>query len=179
MISEEKKSGLLLCKAHHAEFVGPGAAVGTFVEQECTAVIAIGSPEIVAVTTVEERQKAYSRRIQWLRWLEKIAKHPEPTQRAEKLFSNFQEFFGNHALTRLPDDVLGLLIGVLPATIAAARAHYHLTPFNPGKTALIYPSIEVAIIALGAHIPHTLEEQLASTTGSGQVESHYTLSYTA
>ncbi len=71
-ISEHKRSGLILCKPYRAEFAGPGAAVGTLVDQGCTAIIAIGSPEIIEIQTHEERQQAYGRRIQWIRWLQKL-----------------------------------------------------------------------------------------------------------
>ncbi|MBD2033786.1 hypothetical protein H6F76_01740 [Leptolyngbya sp. FACHB-321] len=121
-VSEHKRSGLIICKAHHAEFAGPGAAVGTLVEQACVSVIAIGAPEIVSVVTHQQRQTAYSRRIQWMRWLQKITDQPDAIERAEKLFASFEEFFGAQALNGLPDEVLALLIGVLPMTIAAVRS---------------------------------------------------------
>jgi hypothetical protein len=98
-VSEHKRSGLIICKAHHAEFAGPGAAVGTLVEQACVSVIAIGAPEIVSVVTHQQRQTAYSRRIQWMRWLQKITDHSDAIERAEKLFASFEEFFGAQALS--------------------------------------------------------------------------------
>ncbi len=124
-VSEQKRSGLILCKAHHAEFAGPGAAVGTLVEEACTQIIAIGAPDIIPVTTYKKRQNAYSRRIQWVRWLQKITEHPEAIQRAEKLFSSFEAFFGAQVLLGLSDEVLALLVGVLPTTIATVRSQYH------------------------------------------------------
>lgn len=123
-ISEHKRSGLIICKAHHAEFAGPGAAVDTLVEQAYVSVIAIGAPEIVSVVTYKQRQTAYSRRIQWIRWLQKITEHSDVIQRAEKLFASFEEFFGIQALMGLSDEVLALLIGVLPTTIATVRSHH-------------------------------------------------------
>lgn len=125
-VGEHKRSGLIICKAYHAEFAGPGAVVGTLVEQACVNVIAIGAPEIIPVVTHQQRQTAYSRRIQWNRWLQKITEHTDPIQRAEKLFASFEEFFGAQALTGLADEVLALLIGVLPSTIATVRLHYRL-----------------------------------------------------
>lgn len=126
-VSEHKRSGLIICKAHHAEFAGPGAAVGTLVEQACVSVIAIGAPEIVSVVTHQQRQTAYSRRIQWMRWLQKITDHPDAIERAEKLFASFEEFFGAQALIGLSDEVLALLIGVLPTTIATVRSQRPMT----------------------------------------------------
>jgi hypothetical protein len=123
-ISQQKKSGLILCKAYHAEFAGPGAAIGSSAEEQYTAVIAIGSPEIIEVTTHEERQSAYSRRIGWIRWLQKIVDNPDPIQRTEKLFSSFEEFFGRQILLDLPNEILAMLAGVLPETVARARLHH-------------------------------------------------------
>ncbi|HEY9617235.1 MAG TPA: hypothetical protein V6C64_10360 [Microcoleaceae cyanobacterium] len=123
-VGESKRSGLILCKQHYAEFAGPGAAVGSPAEQHYTAVIAIGSPEIVEVTTHEARQRAYSRRIQWVRWLHKIVDHPDPLQRVEKLFAGFDAFFGHEVLASLSDDILARLAGVLPQTVAALRTQH-------------------------------------------------------
>ncbi|MCL6433381.1 MAG: hypothetical protein K6T90_04055 [Leptolyngbyaceae cyanobacterium HOT.MB2.61] len=123
-ISQHKRSGLILCQPHYAEFAGPGAAVSTLVDQNCVAIIAIGSPEIVELASHDERQRAYSRRIQWIRWIQKITDHSDPIQRVEKLLSGFEAFFGNQVLASLSDDVLGLLAGVLPQTIAIARSQH-------------------------------------------------------
>jgi hypothetical protein len=123
-IGEQRKSGLILCKNHHAEFAGPGAAVGSPAEQNYCAVIAIGSPNLVPVTTSEERQKAYSRRIQWGRWLNRIVDNSDPILRAEKLFSSFEEFFGYQVAANLPDHVLAMLVGVLPQTIQLVRMQH-------------------------------------------------------
>ncbi len=149
-VSENKRSGLILCKANHAEFAGPGAAVGTLVEQACTSIIAIGAPEIVAVVTHKQRQTAYSRRIQWVRWLHKITEHPEPLQRAERLFSSLEAFFGAQVLTGLSDEVLALLIGVLPSTIATMRSQYRYSgqiddlSFTPSCTLMSFSSIHLS-----------------------------------
>lgn len=130
-ISEQRKSGLILCKQYHAEFAGPGAAVGSPAEQGYKAVIAIGSPNLVPVNTHEERQKAYSRRIQWGRWLNRIVDHTDPVQRAEKLFSSFEEFFDYQVAANLPDRVLAMMVGVLPQTIQMVRLQHR----NSGKSA--------------------------------------------
>ena len=122
-VSEQKRSGLILCKRYYAEFVGPGAAICGASEKDCDRIIIIGSPEVIEVTTHEARQQAYGRRIQWIRWLHRIVSAAEPQQRAEKLFSGFEEFFGSEVLVSIPDDVLALLAGVLPHTITILRSH--------------------------------------------------------
>ena len=123
-VSQQKKSGLILCKPYHAEFAGPGAAVNSLEEQPYLGVIAVGAPDLVQVKTYQDRQNAYSRRIQWIRWLQKIAEHQDPLQRAEKLLTNFEEFFGRDIVAQLPDVILSLLIGVFPQTISIARSQH-------------------------------------------------------
>jgi hypothetical protein len=122
VVGESKRSGLILCKSHYAEFAGPGAAIACPIEQGYESVLALGSPEIVEVSTYGDRQKAYSRRIQWLRWVNKIVAHPDPIQRTEKLFTGFKEFFGEQLLADIPNDVMALLAGVLPQTITQVRS---------------------------------------------------------
>jgi hypothetical protein len=124
-VSEQKKCGLILCKTYHADFAGPGAAVGSPVEQGYNVIIAIGSPELVPVETFEERHKAYGRRIQWMRWLERITNYSDPTVRVEKLLAGFEAFFSRQAVIDLPDEVLALLVGVLPQTVNAVRAQQY------------------------------------------------------
>jgi hypothetical protein len=150
-VSEHRKSGLILCQRFHAEFAGPGAAVFTSVEQPYTAVIAVGSPEVAPVMDYSDRQKAYSRRIQWIRWLEKIADSPQPTQRAEKLLYSFEAFFNTAILASLPDPVLALLAGVLPQTITSVRAqHRHMKPEDDFGPEPSRPSVCILN-------PHTLQ----------------------
>ncbi|MEX0271691.1 hypothetical protein AB3R30_21445 [Leptolyngbyaceae cyanobacterium UHCC 1019] len=121
-VGEKKRGGLILCKPHYAEFAGPGAAIACLTAPDYSFIIAIGAPELVEVTNPSDRQRAYSRRIQWVRWLQKIVFHPDPVQRAEKLFLGFEEFFTGEVVSQIPDEIMGLLAGVLPQTIAAVRS---------------------------------------------------------
>lgn len=120
-VGGQKRGGLILCKLYHAEFAGPGALVASPVELDDTVVIAIGSPELVPVMSHEDRQRAYSSRIQWVRWLQKLVEHPDPHLRVEKLISSFDAFFGHQVVAGLPDEALALLVGVLPQTVQAVR----------------------------------------------------------
>lgn len=150
-IGEAKKSGLILCKPFHAEFAGPGAVVKVPGEQETVRLIAIGSPEIVEVVTHEERQRAYSRRIQWTRWLQKNTDHVEPSQRIEKLFFSFEAFFGRQILASLPDEALALLVGVLPQTITALRSqHLYLGRQDSSEVTAINRSSEPPVLTVDA-----------------------------
>ncbi|MBM0741301.1 hypothetical protein JOY44_06655 [Phormidium sp. CLA17] len=121
-VGETKRGGLILCKPYYAEFAGPGAAIASPTESGYSSIIAIGDPDLLEVIGPIDRQRAYSRRIQWVRWLQKIVFHPDPVQRAEKLFSGFEEFFSGEVVSRIPDEILALLAGVLPQTISAVRS---------------------------------------------------------
>ncbi|MEB3293591.1 MAG: hypothetical protein VKJ24_10560 [Synechococcales bacterium] len=146
-ISERRKSGLILCKAFHAEFVGPGAAINSSVEQPYQAIIAIGSPELVPAVSLEERRKAYGLRIQWGRWLYKIADQTDSVQRVEKLFAGFEGFFGRQVVMRLPSEVLAMLVGVLPSTIDQIRQRDGL---HLDRATLLFPStsLKIATVSL-------------------------------
>lgn len=150
-VSEKKRSGLILCKEYHAEFAGPGAAVASSVEQPYRAVIAIGAPDLVQIDGADDRYKAYGLRIQWCRWLHRIADHPDATTRVERLFAGFEEFFGRQLVMRLPTEVLAMLVGVLPSTVDAVRRRQgHPTAWD--KTTILFPSdqVRVATISLNA-----------------------------
>ncbi len=141
-VGEAKRSGLILCCSHHAEFAGPGAAIHSPREKPYAAVIAIGAPEIVELTEYAARQKAYSLRIQWVRWLRCIVAQPEPGLRVEKLLTGFEEFFGSDTLQQIPNEVLALLAGVLPHTIATVRSQTS----QPGTVAPSNENSAVVII---------------------------------
>jgi hypothetical protein len=121
-VGETKRGGLILCKPHYAEFAGPGAAIACLTTPGYSFIVAIGAPDLIEVIDPSDRQRAYSRRIQWVRWLQKIVLHADPVQRAEKLFLGFEEFFSGEVVSQIPDEILALLAGVLPQTIAAVRS---------------------------------------------------------
>ena len=148
-LGEQKRSGLILCKAHYAEFVGPGSAICNPIGSNYTKIIVIGSPEFVEVTSYEARQQAYSRRIQWVRWLQRIVNEADPIQRADHLLSGFEEFFGSEVLAGIPNDSLALLAGGLPTTIATQRACCHRTERHEVSPLAFYPQrIEVKVLTL-------------------------------
>jgi hypothetical protein len=173
-ISETRKSGLILCKAFHAEFAGPGAVVSSTVEQPYTAVIAIGAPELVAIATPEARRQAYSRRIQWGRWLSKIAEHPDAIERTERLFAGFEGFFGRQVVMSLPTEVVANLIGVFPETVQSVQERYfNLGKF--GKTTPLFPreQLRVTTIALDGLAQGDLAEPVQCATTMQEIHQVY------
>lgn len=140
VLAEGKKCGLIVCKTHYAEFVGPGAAVFSPAEASDDALIAIGSPEYRRVNSPSARQRAYNIRIQWMRWLQKITESAkDPIKRSEKLLSSLEGFFGAAMVWQLPDRPLAELIGVLPRTMHEVREEHYLArnPGSPSKWQLL------------------------------------------
>lgn len=155
VVGEQKRSGVILCKEHYAEFAGPGAAINCTMEQSYTLILAIGAPDIIPVETHEERQKAYSRRIQWVRWLHKIVSYSDPLQRTEKLLSGFEEFFGSGILARIPIEVLGLLAGVFPQTIAMVQSQSQSSATSVSLDTFVN-DVNVSILRLESQLFHTI-----------------------
>jgi hypothetical protein len=148
MVGEQKKSGLILCKEFHAEFAGPGAALCIPAEQSYKAVIAIGSPNIMAATNSVDRSRAYGLRIQWSRWLYRIADQDNPIDRVEKLLAGLEGFFGRSVVMSLPSEVLALLAGVLPHTVEQVKDNYHQ------GNMLIFPCDQLKVTTLGCDYPN-------------------------
>lgn len=171
-ISEHKKSGLILCKQYHAEFAGPGAAVNCSVESAYRAVIAIGSPELIVTTTSEDRLRAYGRRIQWGRWLQRIVEHPDPMMRAEKLLAGFEEFFGRQVVIGLPSEVLARLASVFPGTIEQVRSHHWRS--SRVSTMAFFPGSDQLKVTTISMNPHEAPEvPLLTTATFSEIERTY------
>ena len=120
-IQLDRPCGLIICGAHHAELAGPGAVVYSPVEQGYASTIAIGSPRLVPVKGVEARVAAFRRRIDWLRWQQRITRHDSPMVRATLLLQGLDGLFGSHVTAQVPTAPLARLAGVLEDTMDRAR----------------------------------------------------------
>lgn len=61
-IDSRCRGGLILCKRHHAEFAGYGAAVGGICDIDCNRIIPIGEVSLIHPESFLERQKAFKMR---------------------------------------------------------------------------------------------------------------------
>jgi hypothetical protein len=59
IVSPHRRNGLILFKRYHAEFAGPGAAVGGLIDRDCQRVLPIGNLSLISPESSEERQRAY------------------------------------------------------------------------------------------------------------------------
>jgi hypothetical protein len=116
IVSPQRRNGLILFKRYHAEFAGPGAAVGGLIDRDCQRVLPIGNLSLISPESSEERQRAYLIRRQWVRLTIEIIDNLTPLQRAQRILNLESE-----QRAQLPDETLALLVGVLPETIRKAR----------------------------------------------------------
>jgi hypothetical protein len=121
MVNSRRRNGLILCKAFHAEFAGPGAAVGGFFDMDCHSVIPVGNLSLLRPETHEERQKAYLIRRQWIRLTQQFTDQSMPVQRAQMILNQFENYFDQETIARIPDEAFAQLVGVLPFSVRLAR----------------------------------------------------------
>ena len=121
IVNSRKRNGLILFKRYHAEFAGPGAAVGGDYDRDCFAALPIGNLSLLSPETNEERQKAYLIRRQWIRLIKQITENSVPKQRVHKILDQFEQYFTKDMVNQLPDEVFALLVGVLAQTVGIVR----------------------------------------------------------
>ena len=121
IVSPRRRNGLILFKRYHAEFAGPGAAVGGLIDRDCERVLPVGNLSLISPQSSEERQRAYLIRRQWVRLTIEITDNPTPLQRAQRILNQFEGFFESEIIAQLPDEALAFLVGVLPETIRKVR----------------------------------------------------------
>ncbi len=121
IVNSRRRNGLILCKDFHAEFAGPGAAIGSMFDQNCTRVIPVGNLSLVTPTDHEERQNAFKIRRQWIRLTQQFTDEPIPIERAKRILNQFATYFDPTTVSRVPDEAFALLVGVFPDTVRLAR----------------------------------------------------------
>ena len=121
VVNPRRRNGLIIYKQYHAEFAGPGAVVGSLFDLDAVRVLPVGNLFLITPDTPEERQRSYKLRRQWVIFLQQIARNPVPLERALIILNQFQHYFNQEVLEKLPDEAFALLVGVLPQTIKKAR----------------------------------------------------------
>lgn len=122
-IDSRCRGGIILCKRHHAEFAGYGAAVGGSCDIDCNRVIPIGDVRLIHPESFLDRQKAFIMRQRWFRFTQKAMESSVPLQRAHIILVMLEKYFGTEAVNSISDDVICQLIGVLPKTVTMARQY--------------------------------------------------------
>lgn len=123
VVNSRRRNGLILFKRYHAEFAGPGAAVGGIIDRDCQLALPLGNFSLLRPESSDDRQRAYALRRQWIRLTAQITtNNPVPLQRAQLILNQFEYYFDPKIIAQIPDEALALLIGVLPQTIRKARS---------------------------------------------------------
>jgi hypothetical protein len=126
VVNGKRRNGLILCKEFHAEFAGPGAAVGSVFDLDCLRVIPVGDLSLIRPETHKDRQNAYLIRRQWIKLTQQSTDQSAPLQRAKMILTQFETYFDQGTIARVPDDVFAMMVGVLPYSVRMARR-------TPGK----------------------------------------------
>ena len=121
MVDSKRRNGLILYKKYHAEFAGPGAAIGGCFDLDCERVLPVGNLLLLEPSTHEERQKAYLIRRQWIRLTHQFTDNKVPLKRAQMILNQFETYFDRDTIAQIPDNVFAMLVGVLPHTVHIAR----------------------------------------------------------
>jgi hypothetical protein len=121
VVNPRRRNGIILYKRYHAEFAGPGSAVGGLFDLDCQRVLLVGNFSQIYPESAEDRQRAYALRRQWIRLTRQITDNPVSVKRAQMILNQFEHYFDAETITKLPDEAFALLVGVLPHTIRKAR----------------------------------------------------------
>lgn len=121
MVNSRKRNGLILYKPFHAEFAGPGAAIGGGFDCNCERVVCVGELSVLEPASSDDRQKAYLIRRQWIRLIQQITDTPDAQQRVRMLLQQFENYFSAETVKQVPDEAFAQLVGVLPYTVYRVR----------------------------------------------------------
>lgn len=121
IVNSRRRNGLILHKGFYTEFAGPGAAVGGGLDEDCCAVIPLGSLSLLPATSAEEQHKALKIRLQWVRLTQNFTDKPVALDRARMILEQFKSYFTTEIVDQVPDEAFALLVGVLPYTVRRAR----------------------------------------------------------
>ena len=120
-VDRRRRNGLIIVKPFHAEFAGPGAAVGGSFDQDAINVIPVGDVVMVPPTTHHDRQEAFLIRRQWIKLTNQVTDESVPVRRAQMMLTQFDNYFERVVVDQVPDEAFALLVGVFPRTVRIAR----------------------------------------------------------
>lgn len=113
---------VIICHPHFAEILGHGSAVGGVFDIDACFVIPIGNVCFIPPESYEERQTAYSIRQKWVRKIQAITlSHTSPLRRAWSILELLVKTCGLNGMDQLSDELIALLVGVLPRSVATVR----------------------------------------------------------
>jgi hypothetical protein len=123
-LSPNCRGGLILQKPFYADFVGPGALVGSSIDVNCTSVYVIGTVEFDVPTTDAERQRAFQKRMAYSQRLQDISGVEAPLRRSFFILKQLFHWVGVQETHKIPDELVAQLAGLLTQTVKLARQKY-------------------------------------------------------
>lgn len=124
VVNSRRRNGLIVLREFHAEFAGPGAAVGGLIDDDIVDVIPIGNLSLLAPDSHEDHQNAIKIRLQWIRLTQNFTDQPEPADRARMILEQFKTYFDQETVDLVSDDAFAMLVGVLPQTVHRVRSEF-------------------------------------------------------
>ncbi|MGD1865252.1 MAG: hypothetical protein ACFB0D_11910 [Phormidesmis sp.] len=124
VVNSRRRNGLIVVREFHAEFAGPGAAVGGSLDENVVKVIPIGNLSLLEPDSHEAHQNAIKIRLQWIRLTQNFTDQPEPNDRARMILEQFKTYFDQATVDLVPDEAFAMLVGVLPQTIRRVRSGF-------------------------------------------------------
>ncbi|MGR3278861.1 hypothetical protein ACSYAD_27725 [Acaryochloris marina NIES-2412] len=119
-IVNHQHMGVILQKKYYAEYIGPGAAIGGHLDMECVNIYVLGEVEYDVPENNEKRYGAFQKRIKNIEQLQEICEISSPIYRGIAVLEMLIQQFSLEEIQRVPNNLLAMLVGVVPATIAAA-----------------------------------------------------------
>ncbi|MEM1279445.1 MAG: hypothetical protein AAF892_08075 [Cyanobacteria bacterium P01_D01_bin.71] len=121
IVNSRRRNGIVIYKQFHAEFAGPGAAVGGALDANCDRITALGNLSLIEPKSYEDQQKAIRIRLQWVRLTQNFTDKPVPLERAQMILEQFKTYFDKAIVDNVPDEAFSMLVGVFPYTVRKAR----------------------------------------------------------
>lgn len=121
IVNSRRRNGVVVYKRFHAEFAGPGAAVGGALDVGCDRITALGNLSLIEPKSYEEKQKAIRIRLQWVRLTQNFTDKPIPLERAQMILEQFKTYFDQSIVDSVPDEAFSMMVGVFPRTVQRAR----------------------------------------------------------
>ena len=124
VVNSRRRNGLIVLHKFHAEFAGPGAAVGGLIDDDVVDVIPIGNLSLLEPDSPEDHQNAIKIRLQWIRLTQNFTDQPEPADRARMILEQFKTYFDRETVDLVSDNAFAMLVGVLPQTVHRVRSEF-------------------------------------------------------
>ena len=124
VVNSRRRNGLIVLREFHAEFAGPGAAIGGGLDDGVVDVIPIGDLSLLEPESHEDHQNAIKIRLQWIRLTQNFTDQPSPDDRARMILEQFKTYFDQNTVDTVPNEAFALLVGVFPQTIHRVRSGF-------------------------------------------------------